>query len=136
MRSLHMAASVISTVPISFRALFVHNMLYMSGSTSVINDRSRYIGRHVSEHYFNGGMYVSFGSPFSAVSKQSFATKSSFCRIFRALQDFRTFAPLGFSWWFFKAFSISDSNSCTAPLKYLVVFQCFSCFLFARPTFA
>ena len=36
----------------------------------------------------------SFGGSFSAVSTPIFATKYSFCSIFRDLQDLHTFAPL------------------------------------------
>ena len=38
-----------------------------------------------------GAMYVSFGSPFSAVSKPMFATEDSFCSIFGDLQFYTRF---------------------------------------------
>ena len=44
--------------------------------------------------WLGGGMHVSFGSPFSAVSKPMFASKYSFCSIFLDLQVLHIFTPL------------------------------------------
>ena len=65
----------------------MYNQHYSSCENSVIYKRYfRYMYQQPDPHFSDGS--------FSAVSKPIFATKYSFCSIFRDLQDSQTFAPL------------------------------------------